>query len=151
MNVLALSFDNGFLPQQTMKNIQNVVDKLGLDHILLKPRFDVLAKVFRYCSSHDVYSPKALERSSAICTSCMGFIKYSALRFAVEKDIPFIGYGWSPGQAPITSSILMNAPAMIKMMQKMLFDPLIRLRETPSGPISWRKSILVARIISPIT
>jgi hypothetical protein len=124
LNILALSFDNGFLPPQTLKNIQNVVEKLGVDHILFKPRFDVLSKVFRYCANNDVYSPKALERSSAICTSCMGFIKYSALRFAVEKDIPFIGYGWSPGQAPITSSILMNTPAMIKTMQKLLFDPL---------------------------
>ncbi len=134
LNVLALSFDNGFFPQQTLKNIQNVVEKLGVDHILLKPRFDVLAKVFRYCSSHDVYSPKALERSSAICTSCMGFIKYSALRLAVEKDIPFIGYGWSPGQAPITSSILMNTPLMIKAMQKMLFDPLYQIVGDPIKP-----------------
>jgi hypothetical protein len=107
-----------------MTNIRNVVEKLGVDHILFKPRFDVLSKIFKYCAENDVYSSKALERSSAICASCMAILKYSALRLAIEKDIPFIAYGWSPGQAPITSSILMNNPQMVKMMQRILYDPL---------------------------
>jgi tRNA(Ile)-lysidine synthase TilS/MesJ len=124
LNPLALSFDNGFLPQQALNNIRNVVEGLGVDHILLKPRFDILAKVFSYCAQHDTYSPKALERSSAICTSCMAILKYSALRLAIEKDIPFIVYGWSPGQAPITSSILLNNPQMLKSLQKVLYDRL---------------------------
>jgi hypothetical protein len=54
-------------------------------------------------------------------------LKYSALRLAIEKDIPFIVYGWSPGQAPIKSSILMNNPATIKAMQKALYDPLFKI------------------------
>jgi tRNA(Ile)-lysidine synthase TilS/MesJ len=124
LNVLALSFDNGFLPLQALTNIRNVVEKLGVDHIILKPRFDILAKVFQYCAKNNVFAPKALERSSAICTSCMGILKYSALRFAIEKDIPFVVYGWSPGQAPITSSILLNNPQTVKMLQKLIYDPL---------------------------
>jgi hypothetical protein len=124
LNVLAVSFDNGFLPEQTLLNIHNVVEELGVDHIMVKPRFDVLARIFQYCADNDVYPPKALERSSAICTSCMGIIKYSALRIAIEKEIPFISYGWSPGQVPISSSVLMNNPQMVQMMQKALFNPL---------------------------
>ena len=127
LNVLAVSFDNGFLPEQTLFNIHNVVEKLGVDHIMVKPRFDVLARIFQYCADNDVYPLKALERSSAICTSCMGIIKYSALRIAIEKDIPFISYGWSPGQAPISSSVLMNNPQMVQKMQKTLFNPLFRI------------------------
>ncbi len=124
LNVLAFSFDNGFLPDQTLANIRNVVEKLGVDLVLLKPRFDILAKVFRYCAQNNVYPPKALERSSSICTSCMGILKYSALKMAIEKNIPFIAYGWSPGQAPMKSSILKNNPSMIKIMQKALYGPL---------------------------
>jgi hypothetical protein len=127
LNVLALSFDNGFVPEQAMLNIRNVVDNLGVDHIFIKPRFDVLARIFVYCADNDVYPAKALERSSAICTSCMGIIKYSALRMAIEKNIPFITYGWSPGQAPINSSILKNNPGMVRMMQQTVFDPLYRI------------------------
>ena len=124
LSVLAVSFNNGFLPEQTLVNISNVVEKLGVDHIMIKPRFDILAKIFRYCTVNNIYSPKTLERSSAICTSCMGIIKYSALRLAIEKNIPFVIYGWSPGQAPIHSSILKNNPQMVKMMQKALYDRL---------------------------
>jgi hypothetical protein len=127
LNILAFSFDNGFLPQQTLLNIRNVVEKLGVDHILFKPRFDVLAKVFKYCAQDNVYSPIALERTSAICNSCMGILKYSALRLAIEKEIPFIAYGWSPGQAPITSSIMRNIPQMVKQMQKTIYDPLLKM------------------------
>jgi tRNA(Ile)-lysidine synthase TilS/MesJ len=124
LNVLAVSFDNGFIPDQTMLNIRNVVENLCVDHIMIKPRFDVLARIFRYCAKSNVYSSKAMERSSAICTSCMGIIKYSVLRLAIEKNIPFIAYGWSPGQAPIHSSVLKNTPQMVRMMQEKLFNPL---------------------------
>ncbi len=122
LNLLAVSFDNGFIPEQTLVNIRNISENLGIDHIFIKPRFDVIAKIFLYCAENDVYSNKALERSSAVCTSCMGIIKYSILRMAIEKKIPFIAYGWSPGQAPIHSSILKNNPAMVRMMQKSLYD-----------------------------
>jgi hypothetical protein len=127
LNILALTFDNGFLPDQTRTNILNVTDALKIDHLLLKPRFDVLAKVFMYCAEHDVYPAKALERSSAICTSCMGIIKYAALRLALEKDIPMIFYGWSPGQVPITASIMKNVPQMVKQMQKTVYGPIYQI------------------------
>jgi tRNA(Ile)-lysidine synthase TilS/MesJ len=127
LSVLAVSYDNGFLPQQTMNNIKNVVDQLGVDHLLVKPRFDLLAKIFRFCAANEVYGVKALERSSAICTSCMGIIKYSALRLALEKGIPLVAYGWSPGQAPITSSIMKNNPKMVREMQKTIYEPLFQI------------------------
>jgi tRNA(Ile)-lysidine synthase TilS/MesJ len=127
LNVLSVAFDNGFLPDRTMKNINNVVENLGVDHMMFKPRFDVLARIFSYCADHDVYPLKALERSSAICTACMGIIKYTALRIALEKNIPFIAYGWSPGQAPISSAILKNLPAMMVKMQATVYDPLFKI------------------------
>ncbi len=127
LSVLAVSIDNGFVSEQAFKNIRTVVEKLGVDHIFFKPRFDVLARIFRHCAGKDIYPPKALERASSVCTSCMAIIKYSTLRIALEKNIPFIGYGWSPGQAPVTSSIIKNNPRIVKMMQKSLYDPLYKI------------------------
>ncbi|UCG53402.1 MAG: hypothetical protein JSW58_07570 [Candidatus Latescibacterota bacterium] len=127
LDVLALTIDNGFLPGQTTENINNVVGNLAIDHLLLKPRFDILKKIFRECSENSIYPPKTLERASTICTSCMGIVKFSALRLSLEKNIPFIAFGWSPGQAPITSSIMKNNPQMIKMMQRGVFDPLHKI------------------------
>ncbi len=50
LNVLAVSIDNGFVAEQAFKNIRAVVENLGVDHIFFKPRFDVLAKIFRHCA-----------------------------------------------------------------------------------------------------
>lgn len=127
LNVLAFTFDNGFVADQASRNIRNVVERLGIDHMFFKPSFHVLAKIFRTCAVEDIFPPKTLERASTICTSCMAIVKSSALRLALEKDIPFIAFGWSPGQAPITSSIMRNNPGMVRMMQKTLFDPLHKI------------------------
>lgn len=127
LNVLAVSIDNGFVSPLTYDNIRAVVEKLEVDHIYLKPRFDVLAKVFRHCAANDVFPRKATERASNICTACMAVVKYSSLRLALEKDIPLIAYGWSPGQAPITSSIIKNTAPMVKLMQKSLYNPLYEI------------------------
>jgi tRNA(Ile)-lysidine synthase TilS/MesJ len=127
LNVLAMTLDNGFVSNQALRNIHNAVEGLGIDHIFFKPSFHVLTKIFRTCAAQDIFPPKTLERASTICTSCMAIVKSSALRFALEKDIPFVAFGWSPGQAPITSSIMRNNPDMVRMMQKTLFDPLHRI------------------------
>jgi tRNA(Ile)-lysidine synthase TilS/MesJ len=127
LNILAITLDNGFLPEQTLKNIRNVVEKIEVDHILLKPRFDVLKKIFTECAKNDIYPPKTLERASTICTSCMGIIKFSVLRIALEKNVPFIIFGWSTGKAPIESSIMKNNPQMVRMMQNVIFKPLHKI------------------------
>ncbi len=127
LNILAITFDNGFLSEQAIKNIRIVVENLGTDHIFFKPRFDMLKKIFTKCAKNNIYPPKTIERASTICISCMGIVKFSALRVALEKNIPFITFGWSPGQAPITSSVMKNNPQMVKMMQNAIFEPLYML------------------------
>lgn len=124
LRVLAFTLDNGFIPERTYINIRNVIEKLGVDHIFFKPSFDILKKIFTVALKKDLYPAKSLERASAVCTSCMGLVKYSALKLAIEKDIPLIAFGWSPGQAPVTSSILEIAPAMIREMEKVLKNPM---------------------------
>ena len=79
-SILALTIDNGFISPKAINNIRNVVDGLGIDHIIFKPRFDVLKKIFRQASDSTMYSRKTLERASTICTSCMGIVKFLALR-----------------------------------------------------------------------
>lgn len=124
VSILALTMDNGFISPASIDNIRHVVENLGVDHVLYKPRFDLMKKIFRRARSSTMYSKKTLERASTICTSCMGIVKYIALRMAVEKEIPFITYGWSPGQAPIQASIFKNNPSMIRTMQKALYEPM---------------------------
>jgi len=124
LNILAVTMDNGFVSPRARENIQSVVENLGVDHILFKPRYDIMAKVFRRCAEEDIFPLTALEKASSICLACMGFVKYSTLRMSLERGIPFVAYGWSPGQAPITSSIINTGPNIMRMTQKSLFNPI---------------------------
>lgn len=122
--ILAVTVDNGFVSERAVHNIRNAVESLGIDHYFIKPRFDVLKKIFVACSSKNLYSQKTLERASTICTSCMGLVKFISLRLAIEKGIPFITYGWSPGQAPIASSVFKTNPSMTRSMQEAIKVPM---------------------------
>ena len=127
LKILAFSVDNGFIPPRTYINIRNVVEKLNVDHIFFKPRFDILKKVFRASLAKCLYPEKTIERASTVCATCMGFIKYTAIKTAIEKEIPLIAFGWSPGQAPVTSSVLAIDPAMLRSMESVIRRPLFKI------------------------
>jgi tRNA(Ile)-lysidine synthase TilS/MesJ len=127
LNVLALTFDNGFLPNQTLENIRTICGTIGTDHIIFKPSFVVMQKIFRESAERNIFADSTLTRASTICNSCISFVKFGALRFAVEKDIPIIAFGWSPGQIPLASSIMKNNPQMVKVMQKAAYEPLYEI------------------------
>ena len=124
LRILAFTLDNGFFAPRAHTNIQNVVETMGIDHLCFKPNFKILRKIFIHSMRKSLYPPKTLERASTICTSCMALVKYMSLKLAVEKEIPYIVFGWSPGQAPITSSILKINSSMIRGMERILKEPL---------------------------
>lgn len=124
LNTLALTLDNGFLPDRTVNNIKRVTDILGVDHQLFKPHFDVLKRIFKTCAEKNIFASATLTRASTICTACMALVKFVSLRAALEKKIPFIVFGWSPGQIPVASSVMKNNPQIVQMMQKNLYEPL---------------------------
>lgn len=132
MSILALTMDNGFISPKSLDNSRKVVEGLGVDHVIFKPRLDILSRLFLRCADEDIYTEKGLERASSICTTCMGLVKFIALRMAIEADIPIIAYGWSPGQAPIEASIFPNNPDMIRGMQEQLIGP---MKEVAGGEV----------------
>ena len=127
LNVLALTFDHGFASEAALKNVRKISESLGIDLLIFKPRLDILKKIFKEGAKNDFFPPKTLQRASTICTSCMGIVKFYCLRLALEKKIPFIIYGWSPGQIPLTSSVFKNNPLLIGSMQRVIKEPLERV------------------------
>lgn len=127
LKILAFTFDNGFIPERTYLNIRNVVEKLDVDYMLFKPRFKVIRCLFRFALKRHIYPIKTLERASSLCTSCIGLVKYISLKVAIEKNIPIVAFGWSPGQAPVTSSILELRPSMLRSMRDAIRSPLRRV------------------------
>jgi tRNA(Ile)-lysidine synthase TilS/MesJ len=85
-----------------------------------------MQKIFKFSIEKEFHPPKALERASSMCNSCMGLVKFITLRIALEKRIPFIAYGWSPGQAPLQSAIMKNHPSFIRKSQDLFLQPLLK-------------------------
>ena len=127
LRVLALVLDNTFISPRALENIQQVCENLGVDNIIVRPNPQMLRKIFSVAAGRELYSAKTLERASTICTSCISFVKGIVLRTALEKEIPFIGYGWSPGQAPVQSSVMRTNPALMKNAQKATLQPLVEI------------------------
>lgn len=134
LRILALTMDNSFLSEQAFKNIRAVTENLGIDSEIIKPNFKIIKKIFRHAVDHPMYSPKTLERASTICTSCIGLIKFIFLKIAIEKKIPIMAWGWSPGQAPIRSSIMKINPTFFKAAQKALKGPMQKVAGEAINP-----------------
>lgn len=127
LRVLAVTFDNGFISNTSLVNMNRVTESLNVDLILFKPRWDLLRKIFVSAAERELYSRKTLERASTMCTSCIGLVKAISLKLAIELNIPMIGYGWSPGQAPVQSSIMKTNPQLIKAAQDAILPPLVEV------------------------
>lgn len=124
LRILALVLDNGFISDQAMKNITTITEQVGVDSLIFKPDFNILKKIFKTAAHKPMYSQKSLDRASTICTSCIALVKFIFLKIALEKKIPLMAWGWSPGQAPIRSSIMRINPKLFKMTQEALKKPM---------------------------
>ena len=127
LKVLALTFDNTFISAKALENIGKVCGSLGVDSLIIRPAPKVVRNIFRTAASQDLFSAKTLERASTICTSCIGMVKGVVLRTALEKQIPFVGFGWSPGQAPVQASVMRTNPALMQGTQKAILNPLQKI------------------------
>lgn len=124
LNILALSFDNWLQSESAPHNIQNVIMNVNVDHLTIRPSFDIFRKMIRASLSKKLYSMKAMERASAVCTTCLSIIRSLCFKVAIEKSIPFVVLGMSPGQAPVATSVFKANPNMIKKMQNAIYQPL---------------------------
>ena len=126
-NVISFTFDNGFISNQAAENIRRVTEALGVEHISVSYDQEMLNQLFRHGVENDMYPMKTMERASTICTICSGFFKSIAMKIALEQNIPFIGYGWSPGQAPIQSALTQANPRFVSMAQRNAAKPIVEV------------------------
>jgi tRNA(Ile)-lysidine synthase TilS/MesJ len=47
LKVLTMTYDNGFVSQPAVDNMERAVKKMGVKHVVCKPDFDVLSKIYR--------------------------------------------------------------------------------------------------------
>lgn len=114
LKVMAVTFDHGFLSEAAKKNIQMVTSFLNVDQLTVCPGKKSICELFVRSMDSDLYPIKSLERASSICNSCMNVVKNYILKSAIEMRVPLVVYGWSPGQAPVQSSVLKMSPSMLR-------------------------------------
>lgn len=114
LNVLAIIFDNGYLSNETYKNIKNICANLDVDYEIICPSLQKLNSVFKHALIDESLPKKSLERASAICTYCISLVKMTVYKEAILKRIPYIAFGWTPGQINIGKQIVKLEPEIIK-------------------------------------
>ena len=94
LRLLAYTLDNGFMSPVALQNIQELLPKLKVDHIFVKPHDGFHKKLFRYAITH-------LNSSGGYGTvdfSDGEFMLDTARNIAAEKKIPLILCGYSKYQ-----------------------------------------------------
>jgi hypothetical protein len=104
MRILAFTIDNGFISPTALMNARNVTDMLNTEHIIVKPKQQLLQEIFRRALTQPCTYPKEIiSMMSPLCTTCQGIVIGTAIRTAVEKQIPIVFTGYTPAQYPAIS------------------------------------------------
>ena len=125
LRVLALSMDNGFMSPGAMDNMRRVLDRLGVDHMLVRPSPPLMRALFRRSLERELYPARALLRASSVCTSCISVVKALVLKTAMDMRIPFVAYGWSPGQSQRDRCIIRHNPQLLRSTMRKTRDILV--------------------------
>ena len=125
LNILAFTFDNGFIPEHTFSNIKNVLENLSVDHIIFKPGYDLIKNIFFKSATCEVYPLSLLKYGSSVCISCIRMVNNLSLKTAIEKNIPMVMLGNSPGQLIQSENEIIYRDNKIPFeLKKSLFKPL---------------------------
>lgn len=91
LRLLAFTIDNGFMSPVARSNVQELIVRLDVDHVFIKPRRSFYVRLFRYCLTHlnDQGGYGTLDFSDG------EFMLDTARRLAAEKRIPLILCGYS--------------------------------------------------------
>ena len=101
LRVLPFTLDNGYLSKNTFSNIDKVISQLGIDHIIYKPPESLVTNAFKTGVIGFAKTAKAKELSflmGHVCWPCFVMIGIFGLKTAIEKNIPNMVIGTTPGQ-----------------------------------------------------
>jgi tRNA(Ile)-lysidine synthase TilS/MesJ len=124
LKILSFTLDNGFISPVAFKNIEKVVSALGIDHITYRPSYQFMKSLYRISSIENIYNPKTLTRISSNCNSCISIVNITALKMALEKDVPFILAGFTLGQIPSNTIYYQNNYEFLEDSRKPILDKL---------------------------
>ena len=93
LRILAFTTDVN-IPDIAWENIRRTTEKLEIDHLVYRPPYDYYRKVFRYVLKNQESRGAVYSISYVYAPLFEG----DAIKLAVEKGIPLVLAGYSPGQ-----------------------------------------------------
>ena len=104
LNVLAVTCDNGFMPEQTKANVTNTVERLGIDHINLS--YDYVKDHVKDFASSWIHKPSPA-MIAFLCNGCVTGVRECLTQAAYDNNVSLIlgggggvvGYGGEPEQS----------------------------------------------------
>ncbi|MEU2157980.1 hypothetical protein ABZ532_23745 [Streptomyces sp. NPDC019396] len=137
LRVLAFTLDNGYLSADTSRNMERVLDALGIDHIRFRPPARLMQPLYRTSMQLD-FQADTTKYATGGCGSCISMVLAGGLRFAAAHSIPLLVGGWTPGQ--FTTSPLVSV-SFLRTVIKRHFDPLaVESSSLAEHLESWRHS-----------
>lgn len=94
LRILAVTVDNTFMSQVAMENIHEIIRRMDVDHLTLRPRAATMEKMFRYAITH--LNEKGC--AGTVDQFDGDFFCDLARNLAAEMEIPYIICGLSPAQ-----------------------------------------------------
>ncbi|HQZ01458.1 MAG TPA: hypothetical protein PKW99_02300 [Thauera sp.] len=108
LRVLAFTCDID-LPPVAWKNIRLALRKLDIDHLVYTPAYSFLTRLFRYL----LCNQEARGAVYSVSYVYAPLFEGAAIRLAIEKNIPLVLAGYSPGQPEPERMLYEFAPALI--------------------------------------
>lgn len=107
LNVMAFTYNNGFLAQAALRNINITVKNAEVDHILFNPSWDLLKKIYKI----------SVIKSGELCSPCGIGIANGCLKIAADWNIPLILFGNSPVErGSYTPEMIYDIPRFKKIL-----------------------------------
>lgn len=126
LRVLTFTLDNGFISPVAFVNIRTIVDRLGVDNMMYRPSMKFFNELVKISAFKEIYHPKTMKRISSVCNSCISLVNNTALKIAVEKNIPLIIAGFTLGQIPSKAIIYKNHYKFLKESRELYNQKLRR-------------------------
>jgi len=99
LRILAVQFDNGFIPDIAFENAQKICDISKSSYFRIEIDHGKLCDTFKKAAlSKDVYSESAKYRASDVCNTCMHTIKQKMIEIAIKTNTRYLIFAFSPGQ-----------------------------------------------------
>jgi hypothetical protein len=130
LRVLAFTLDNWFLSKQTFSNISKVLSKLNIDHVTFKPSWQLTQSLFKagiFKTDQNQNAKKMSFLVGHVCWPCFVMISVFSIKTALEKNIPTIVVGTTPGQLRQKESSLLNKFSGITDVYKHMVEPFLEI------------------------